>query len=156
MMFLFCYAQCLGFFIAYHIYVFKYFATLCLVWFPYHDYARKFIGHRIFQHWVIWLIIWSFYFKKKEMWPSFSGLTCYLHLLGMLGFDCSCTCHSFLVGWSYYSFWCSGTCQNWHLSLVVNTAWYLNFITPCCPLSNPWGPPLIILWYSHIFTYMFF
>jgi hypothetical protein len=58
----------------------------------------------------------------------------------MLGFDCSYICHSFPIGRSPYSSWCDGTYQNWHFSLPVNNAKYLNFITLCCVFL---GPPFL-------------
>jgi hypothetical protein len=63
--------------------------------------------------------------------PSFSGPTCYSHLLRMLGFDCSYTIFSFLVGGSPYFFWCGGTCRDQYLSLPSNTTKY--------PCDVTWG-----------------
>jgi hypothetical protein len=55
----------------------------------------------------------------------------------MLGFNCFYTCHSFPIGWSPYSSWCDGSCQNWHFPLLINITKYSNFITLCCVFSSP-------------------
>jgi hypothetical protein len=62
----------------------------------------------------------------------------------MLGIDRSCTCHSFLIGWSPYSSKCSNTCWNLHFSIPNGTMKYLNPATPSCLLLGPtfWKPKI--------------
>jgi hypothetical protein len=57
------------FFIAYHIFVSKYFATLCPFSFPYHDYAKNFIGSMIIWHYgeSFGTSSGHFTFKKKRL-----------------------------------------------------------------------------------------
>lgn len=77
-------------FIAY-IFLSKYLATLCQVWFVYHGYIRKVIeAHGI----LIWHYGGSFGSSSSHftcffrgVWPSFSVLTCHSYFLGMLGFN---------------------------------------------------------------------
>jgi len=47
----------------------------------------------------------------------------------LLGCNHSCICHLFSVRWSLYTSWCSGSCWDWHISLLTNSARYLI----CCP-----------------------
>jgi hypothetical protein len=65
----------------------------------------------------------------------------------MLGFDHSCICHLFPIGWSPYSFRCSGTCSNWYFSLLVGIMGDPNFITLGCSLLSPslWKSCVIVV-----------
>ncbi len=69
------------------------------------------------------------------------------HILGMLDTDHSCTCHSFLIGWSPYSSRCSSTCWNWHFLVPNGTTKCPSFVTPSCSLSSPtlWKPNGLVL-----------
>jgi hypothetical protein len=55
----------------------------------------------------------------------------------MLGTDCLCTCHSFLVGWSPYSLGCSNTCRDWHFPVLNDIMKYLNHVTLGCLFLSP-------------------
>jgi hypothetical protein len=123
----------------YHIYVSMYLTALHWIWFMYHGYIRKVTYCRIFWHYVgpFGSLLGHFTCFFTGVWPFFSGLICYHHLFGMLGFDHSYTCHPFPTRWSPYSSQCDGTmCQNWCFSFLANTVGYLSFITPNCSLSS--------------------
>jgi hypothetical protein len=81
---------------------------------------------------VRWATHFSCFFKGVR--PSFSGPTCYPHLFMMLGLDRSCISIMFLVGWSPYSYWCSGTCKDRYLSLLGRTIRY-----PCNVIEVVWS-----------------
>jgi len=73
-------------FIMYRIVVFKYLATLCWVWFAYHNYIRKYIiGCGIFWHYneSFGLLSNHFTYNFKGAWPFLSGLIYYPWLLGI-------------------------------------------------------------------------
>jgi len=53
----------------------------------------------------------------------------------VLGIDCSCTCHSFPVGWLLYSFKYSNKCWDLHFFVPDDTMKCLNHVTPRCSLS---------------------
>ncbi len=65
----------------------------------------------------------------------------------MLGTIWLCTCHSFLVGWSPYSFGCNSTCRDWHFHVLNDTMKYLNLVTLGCLLVSPtfWEPNGFVL-----------
>jgi len=82
-----------------------------------------------------------------QVWPPFHSLDYYPCILRMLGIDRSCTCHSFLVGWSPYSFGCNSTCWDWHFSIpngITNYTWHA---TLGCLFLGPtlWGLGGLIL-----------
>ncbi len=82
----------------------------------------------------------SYFFGRA--WPPFYSSNYCLHILGMLGTDRSCICHSFLARWSPYFFGCNSTCWNWHFPILNGNMRYPNLITLGCPLSSStfWKP----------------
>jgi hypothetical protein len=82
-----------------------------------------------------------------QAWLSFYGLDCCPHIFGVLGIDCSYIYHSFLAGWSPYSFRYNNTCWNPHFPIPNGTTKHPNHVTPRCPLSCPtfWKPSGSIL-----------
>jgi len=99
-------------FIVYHVSIFKYFVALHGIWFMYHSRVIEIIGCRIFWHYDGSFSSSSnhFIYFFKGVWPPINGSTCYPYLLGMLGYDHFCICHSFPTRRSPSFFSCDGTC----------------------------------------------
>jgi hypothetical protein len=62
----------------------------------------------------------------------------------MLGTDHSYTYHSFLIGWSFYSFGCSSTCWDWYFLILDDVTKYMSHVTlgrlfSCPTLWEPTG-----------------
>lgn len=131
-------------FVSYNVPIFRYFVTLCWVWYSYHSYVRE----------VTWCeIFWWFYRSpssslghsscfSRQVWPPFYGSDCCPCILGVLGIDYSCTCHSFSVGWLFYSSKCSNTCWDWHFAILYGIMRCSNHVTLGCQISCPtlWKP----------------
>ncbi len=113
------------------------FATLYWIWFLYHSCVRKAIKVKILWHHSGPFgssLSHSSYFLKGFK-PSLNGPTCCPRPFRMLGFDCSCTSFSYLVGWSPYSSWWSGTCRDRYLSLPGRITEYSSIVTWGCPIT---------------------
>ncbi len=109
----------------------------------YHSYVRKAIRVKIFQNLLtidsgpFGLLLGHSYCFCRGARPSLNGPTCCPCLFRMLGFDRSCINLLFLIGWSPYSSWCSGTCKDWYLSLVGHTTRYPCDVTRSCLITCP-------------------
>jgi hypothetical protein len=79
--------------------------------------------------------------------PLFYSLNYCLHILGMLGIDCSCICHLFLTRLSHYLFRCNNTCWNWHFFIPDGTMRHSSPAIPSLSLLGPtlWKPNGLIL-----------
>ncbi len=126
-------------FIVYHILIFKYFVTLHGICFMYHNYVIEIIGCRIFQCYggSFGSSQNHFTYFFKGVWPFINGSTCCSYLLGMLGYNHFCICHSFPTRRSPSFFSCDDTCQKWHLSLQIGIMEYLNFTISGSLFSSP-------------------
>ncbi len=103
---------------------------------------------------VIWCgIFWWFYWSPgslsshssyffEQVHPPFYILDYCPHILGMLGSNHSCICHSFPTWWSPYSSGCSNTCWDWHFPIPDNIMRCHSPFSPGCPLLGPtlWKP----------------
>ncbi len=122
---------------SYCISITKYIAMLYQVWCSYHNYVRKVIKVKILWHhngpFSSSSGHSSYFFKGASL--SFSCPTCYPRLFRMLGFNHSCTSFSFPTRWSFYFFWCNGTCRDRYLSLLGRTIGYPCIITWGCSIT---------------------
>ncbi len=71
----------------------------------------------------------------KQAWLPFCGLNYNPLILGVLGINHSCTCHSFLIGWLPFYFWCNNTCWNRHFPIPNGTTRCPSHVTLGCLLS---------------------
>ncbi len=127
----------------------RYFATLHWIQYSYHNYIRKVTWCRNFWwfYWSpsSWLNHSSCFFG--QVWPPFYSLDYCPHILGMLGTNHSCICHSFLARWSPYPSGCNSTCWNQHFLVPNGTTRYPSPITLGCLLLGPtlWEPNGLVL-----------
>ncbi len=123
----------------YYISITRYLVVLCQEWCLYHSYVRKNIKVRILQHHngPLGSSSGQCYCFFRGFRHSLSGLTCCPCRFRMLGFDRSQISLLFLVGWSPYSSWCTGTCKDWYLSFPSRSTGYLCIVT--------WGRPITCL-----------
>jgi hypothetical protein len=101
-----------------------------------------------------------FFFFFRRAWPPFYGLDSCPRILGVLGIDCSYTCHSFSIRWLSYSSKCSNTCWNWYFPILDGTTRCPSHVILGCPLSCPtlWKPngsilPPIVGFFSESLTW---
>jgi len=75
------------------------------------------------------------FFQRGQ--PPFCGSDYYLHILGVLGIDRSCTCFLFPTRQSLYYSKCSSTCWDQHFPILHKTRRCPSHITLSCSLSSP-------------------
>jgi hypothetical protein len=103
-------------------------------------------------------IFWWFYWSPssslghsscffKQVQSPLCSSNCCPHILGMLGIDHSCTCHSFPIGWSPYFSKCYNTCWDKHLFVPNGIMKYPSHVTVGCQLLSPtfWKPNGLVL-----------
>jgi hypothetical protein len=136
-------------FTSYNVAISRYFAPLCWVQYLYHSYVGEITWCEIFWwlYWSLSLLLGHFFCLFRRAQPPFCGSDYYLHILGVLGIDCFCTCLSFPTGQSLYYSKCNNTYWDRPFLVLHKTKRCLNHITLGCSLSGPtlWKPNGLIL-----------
>jgi hypothetical protein len=103
---------------------------------------------------IFWWFYWSlnsslgqYSYFFEQVWLPLCSSNCCPRILGMLGIDPFCTCHSFPVRWSPYFSKCNNTCGDWHFFVLDGITRCPSHVTLGCQLLGPtfWKPSGLIL-----------
>jgi hypothetical protein len=134
---------------SYNVSIFKYFETLCWIWYVYHYYVGKIIWCVIFWWFYQWPNSSSSHFSCffKWAWPPFYSSDCYFAFLGCWALISPAIVTHFSTWWSPYYFGCNSTYWNLHFPVADGATRHTSLITRSCPLSSCtfWEPNGIIL-----------